>query len=100
MLNLYPHQVEACAWLQARKYGILADQMRLGKSLSTAAACLDRLPALIVCPASVKFHWRKEFLRLDPNLKIETAPPIVAMRLLIAGLLSLGLGGVLSLGTC
>ncbi len=73
MLNLYPHQVEACTWLQARKYGILADQMRLGKSLSTAAACLDRLPALIVCPASVKFHWRKEFLRLNPNLKIETA---------------------------
>lgn len=73
MLNLYPHQVEARDWLQARKYGILADQMRLGKSLSTAAACLDRLPAVIVCPASVKFHWRKEFLRLDPTLKIETA---------------------------
>lgn len=45
---------------------LLADEMGLGKTLQTLWALKrnpDWLPALIVCPASVKYQWEHEALR-------------------------------------
>lgn len=65
--KLYPYQVEGAAWLCSRWINgvgsILADEMGIGKSAQTVAAlCAVQLyPALIICPASLKPHWAREF---------------------------------------
>lgn len=73
--KLQPQQVEASAWVQARKKCILADDMRMGKTRAAGHAFLTRglLPLLIVCPASAKLIWRDELLELNPGLRIEVA---------------------------
>ena len=70
MTILYPHQQEARDFLLAKKRAILADQPRVGKSLAGAAAALENLPALVVCPAIVKTVWEAAFLKLNPDVSI------------------------------
>ena len=60
-LKLMPHQESSVEFLLRRKRAILADQPRVGKTLPTAVACIEHLPALIVCPAIAKEVWRKAF---------------------------------------
>lgn len=58
--------------------GILADDMGLGKTLQTLAwlAYLKELkrekfkPALVICPASVLYNWKREAERFTPELKV------------------------------
>jgi SWI/SNF-related matrix-associated actin-dependent regulator 1 of chromatin subfamily A len=63
---LFPHQIEGAAWLAqrlaARQGAILADDQGLGKTAQTAAALLvaRSLPAIIVCPSSLKRVWERE----------------------------------------
>ena len=73
MIKLHPHQKEAKAFLLSKRRAILADSMRLGKTLSTASAATHNLPALILCPSSVKNHWAQEFKRVNPKLTIDIA---------------------------
>jgi len=63
-MNLLPHQIEARDFLLTKKRAILADQPRVGKTLPTAAAALQHLPAIIVCPAIAKTVWEAAFQRL------------------------------------
>lgn len=63
-MKLYPHQEQSKQFLLDRKRAILADQPRVGKTLPTAAAALEHLPALIVCPAIAKTVWEAAFTRL------------------------------------
>jgi SWI/SNF-related matrix-associated actin-dependent regulator 1 of chromatin subfamily A len=42
----------------------------VGKSLPAAAAALQHLPAIIVCPAVVKTVWEAAFNRLDPSVPV------------------------------
>ncbi len=62
-LPLYPHQVKAIQALKARNFrGLLFDDMGLGKT-QVAITCFRMSGAqrlLVVCPASVKWKWRKE----------------------------------------
>jgi len=67
---LYPHQIEARDFLLAQKRCLLCDQARVGKSLPAAAAALQHLPAIIVCPAVVKTVWEAAFNRLDPSVPV------------------------------
>jgi SWI/SNF-related matrix-associated actin-dependent regulator 1 of chromatin subfamily A len=69
-MQLFPHQQEAKLFLLSRRRAILADQPRVGKTLPTAAAALENLPALIVCPAIAKTVWEAAFARLAPNVSI------------------------------
>jgi SWI/SNF-related matrix-associated actin-dependent regulator 1 of chromatin subfamily A len=64
-MKLYPHQETAKQFLLTQKRAILADQPRVGKTLPTAAAALENLPALIVCPAIAKTVWEAAFCKLS-----------------------------------
>ena len=69
-MQLFPHQQEAKLFLLSRRRAILADQPRVGKTLPTAAAALENLPALIVCPAIAKTVWEEAFNKLAPNVSV------------------------------
>ena len=59
-MKLYPHQEQSKQFLLDNKRAILADQPRVGKTLPTAAAALEHLPVLVVCPAIAKTVWEAE----------------------------------------
>jgi SNF2 family DNA or RNA helicase len=73
---LFPHQAEGAAWLAerlAQGHGaILADEMGLGKtSTAIAALCAARaLPAIVVCPATLKTNWQDEIRYTRQPLRV------------------------------
>ena len=69
-MKLFPHQEEARDFLLANRRCILADQPRVGKTLPAAAAALQHLPAIIVCPAIAKTVWEAAFNKLDPSVPV------------------------------
>lgn len=69
-MKLFPHQEEARDFLLAKRRCILADQPRVGKTLPAAAAALQHLPAIVVCPAIAKTVWEAAFNRLDPSVPV------------------------------
>ena len=56
------HQIESIEKLARHNKYILADDMGLGKTTSTIIAALESGAerVLIVCPASLKFNWKRE----------------------------------------
>ena len=60
---LFNYQKHGVRYLLPRDAAILADDMGLGKSLQIISLInyKDLYPALIICPASVKFVWQDEF---------------------------------------
>ena len=70
-MQLFPHQEEARDFLLANRRCILADQPRVGKTLPAAAAALQHLPAIIVCPAIAKTVWEAAFNKLDPSIPVK-----------------------------
>jgi SWI/SNF-related matrix-associated actin-dependent regulator 1 of chromatin subfamily A len=69
-MKLLPHQEVSKEFLLAKKRCILADEPRVGKTLATASAALQNLPALIICPAIVKTVWQSAFANLAPEVPI------------------------------
>lgn len=66
--------LESCSFC-----GILADDMGLGKSLQLISLILnryntapaeERLPSLIVCPASLILNWKNELTKFAPSLPV------------------------------
>ena len=70
-MKLFPHQEEARDFLLANRRCILADQPRIGKTLAAAAAALQHLPVIVVCPAIVKTVWEAAFNKLDPSVPVK-----------------------------
>ena len=70
MTTLYNHQQIAKDFLINHQRAILADEPRVGKTLPTAAAALEHLPALIVCPAIVKNVWADAVKQLNPDVPV------------------------------
>jgi SWI/SNF-related matrix-associated actin-dependent regulator 1 of chromatin subfamily A len=70
-MKLFPHQEEARDFLLDKRRAILADQPRVGKTLPAAAAALQHLPAIIVCPAIAKTVWEAAFNKLDPSIPVK-----------------------------
>ena len=68
-MMLYKHQVQAIEWLGQRPKAILALDMGLGK---TCVSSLDlSVPALVVCPASLKLNWQAELAMWRPELSVQ-----------------------------
>lgn len=60
---LFPYQLEGVDWLASKRYGLLAFEMGLGKTV-TAIRGLDRILAkrvLVVCPSVARINWLREF---------------------------------------
>ena len=69
-MKLFPHQLLAKQFLLAKRRAILADQPRVGKTLPTAAAALENLPVLVICPAIAKTVWEAAFNKLAPHVSV------------------------------
>ena len=67
METLYPYQVEGAKWLASKKYALLADEMRLGKTpiAIRAADLIDAKPILVLCPAIARINWSREFAKFS-----------------------------------
>jgi len=62
-LELRPYQKEGVMWLVNNNgHLLLGDEMGLGKSIQIASYLFfsRTLPALIICPASLKLNWERE----------------------------------------
>ncbi|MDO4503269.1 MAG: DEAD/DEAH box helicase, partial [Coriobacteriia bacterium] len=87
---LRPYQQDGYQWLcllaRSGFGGILADEMGLGKSLQVISwllgnrAELDRMPALVVCPASLVYNWQAEFAKFAPGLQVQVVAGAKAQR--------------------
>ena len=68
-MNLFPYQTEGVEFLSTRKHALLADAMGLGKSGQAIVACdkVDAQRILVLCPASVRYNWDREFGRFSPK---------------------------------
>ncbi len=73
---LYPHQAEGAGWLASRlsqkKGSILADDPGCGKTSQVLAALVSarKLPAIVVCPTSLKMNWAREVRHLKARLRV------------------------------
>jgi len=62
-MKLEKYQNKGADFLASNFHALLGDDMGLGKTAQAISAC-DRVLAhsvLVICPASVKFHWKNEF---------------------------------------
>lgn len=82
-MDLKPWQSYGAHWLSSRRHALLADEMRVGKTLQAIEAC--RLAGarriLVACPAVARFNWArnfKEHLDLDATMVLrKTDRPVV-----------------------
>lgn len=65
MTALFPYQCAGAAFLASRRRALLADDMGLGKSAQAIVACeaVGARTILVVCPASLRQNWAREFGR-------------------------------------
>jgi len=64
----FEHQIEAAQFLINKKRAILADEMGVGKTLSSIMAAFSLPPPrIIVCPASLKLNWQREIRGVDQD---------------------------------
>lgn len=75
--HLYPYQRAGVEFMRRAKSGLLGDEMGTGKSIQTLALNLaheheggNALPALIICPNSVKRHWVREVAKWMPTATV------------------------------
>jgi SWI/SNF-related matrix-associated actin-dependent regulator of chromatin subfamily A-like protein 1 len=72
--DLYPHQTGGVAFLMSRRRAILADEMGLGKTRTAIVAAREHAPGgpfVVVCPASLKFNWRREIHAVEPDALVQ-----------------------------
>lgn len=64
-----PYQCEGIAYMLNHGNCINGDDCGLGKTMSSICVVelLNTFPCLVICPASVKYNWKKEWARINPN---------------------------------
>ena len=75
--QLYPYQVKGVNFIDAKKgRALIADEMGLGKTVQSLAWLQLRkssaLPALIVCPSSLKINWKREAEKWMSDIEVVT----------------------------
>ena len=70
-MHLYEYQKTGVAWLLEHGSGLLADEVGLGKTIMTLKimGITKPFPALILCPAILKWQWYEEIRKFLPNVK-------------------------------
>jgi SNF2 family DNA or RNA helicase len=73
--GLYPFQQVGVEWLMAVEGGLLGDEMGTGKTVQVLAALDhlpvdDALPAIVICPNTVKPTWRIEAAKWLPKANV------------------------------
>ena len=74
---LRDYQIEGVNWLKSNKFGILADDMGLGKSVQTIKAMESLFDeeiiqnCIIVAPLSLQKNWENEIKKWAPLLKFK-----------------------------
>lgn len=68
-VQLKSWQAYGAVWLSERRHALLADEMRVGKTLTalTAAQLIRAKRILILCPAFARANWAAEVCRLWPD---------------------------------
>jgi SWI/SNF-related matrix-associated actin-dependent regulator 1 of chromatin subfamily A len=71
LLNPYPYQLEGVRYALDNKRCIFGDQPGLGKTMQAICAVVkahkevkqygETFPTLVICPASLKINWQREF---------------------------------------
>lgn len=71
-MNLFPFQTTGAKFLSSRKYALLADEQGLGKTAQAIKAAYHSGVAriLVVCPASIKYNWEREFNQWAPSYSV------------------------------
>lgn len=61
--QLFDFQTKGVAYILQKKRLIVGDQMGLGKTIQAIAAitAADAFPCLVICPASLKLNWQREW---------------------------------------
>lgn len=70
--RLYPFQVAGAQFLFTAKQALLSDPMGAGKTVQVIAAAKARtlLPALVVCPSSMRRTWGREVKKWWPGVPV------------------------------
>ena len=68
-MSLMPFQQGAMAWLSTRTAAFLALEQGLGKTV--VSSCDIQAPAVVVCPASMKYAWAAELRTWRPDLSVQ-----------------------------
>lgn len=71
----YPYQKKGIEWLMGHPRALLADEMGLGKTVQWLRSIPAGMPAIVVCPASLRLLWRDECLSWRPDLSPVVCPP-------------------------
>lgn len=67
-LNYLPYQCAGIAYATNHTSTLIADEMGLGKTIQAIGTCNmlpDAVNILVVCPASLKINWQREWLKWD-----------------------------------
>ncbi|PWU10620.1 MAG: hypothetical protein C5B47_01940 [Verrucomicrobia bacterium] len=77
LTRLRPYQIQGAKWLAAHSKaglgGLLADEMGLGKTIQALALLeIVKGPALVVCPSSLVWNWKREAKEFLPRFKVLT----------------------------
>ena len=70
--TLMPYQKAGVAYASTVGKCLIADQMGLGKTVEAIATleAKDAFPAVVICPASLKENWRREFAKWLPHRSV------------------------------
>ena len=70
-MKLDNYQIKGAEFLAQNFHALLADDMGLGKTAQAIKACdiVNAETVLVICPASVKYHWRDEFKKWSNILR-------------------------------
>lgn len=74
----YPYQQEGIAYALEHKRCLIGDKPGLGKTLQAigAVAALNAFPCLVICPASLKINWEKEWTKFSDHKAMILSDPI------------------------